>query len=156
VTRPVVRIYMSFSLIKSYPVSSARVCKVIDLTYFMLLYESFKEIQPVIDKLNEFDSMRINFQAVEDYRYYSIRYKRIPLNYTRVLRVYLAMGFKHIQRTKRRPPKLEKQPLGVPIGCNMSCSMYFNFASHGVVRMSEKVIREYRVPMNICVTKGPS
>ena len=65
------------------------------------------------------------------------------------------MGLKHRQRTKRRLPKREKQPLTVPIGRNVSWSMDFSFPSHGVVRMLERAIREYGIPMKIRVNNGP-
>jgi putative transposase len=65
------------------------------------------------------------------------------------------MGLKHRQLTKRRLPKREKQPLTVPIGRNMSWSMDFSFPSHGVVRMLERAIREYGIPMKIRVDNGP-
>jgi putative transposase len=117
----------------------------------MFYYQSSKDDQPVIDKLNELVSMRVNHKAGQDKLYERIRSEGIPWNYKRVRRVYLAMGLKHRQRTKRRLPKREKQPLTVPIGRNMSWSMDFSFPSHGVVRMLERAIREYGIPMKIRV-----
>jgi len=177
---------MAVYLMKSYPVSTTRACKVIDLPKSMFYYQSSKDDQPVIDKLNEFVSMRVNHKAGQDKLYERIRSEGIPWNYKRVRRVYLAMGLKHRQRTKRRLPKREKQPLTVPIGRNMSWSMDFmhdslfnkrrfrvfnviddynrqalmieadfSFPSHGVVRMLERAIREYGIPMKIRVDNGP-
>jgi putative transposase len=99
--------------------------------------------------------MRVNHKAGQDKLYERIRSEGNPWNYKRVRRVSLAMGLKHRQRTKRRLPKREKQPLTVPIGRNMSWSMDFSFQSHGVVRMLERVIREYGIPMKIRVDNGP-
>ena len=99
--------------------------------------------------------MRVNHKAGQDKLYERIRSEGIPWNYKRVRRVYLAMGLKHRQRTKRRLPKREKQPLTVPIGRNMSWSMDFRLPSHGVVRMLERAIREYGIPMKIRVDNGP-
>jgi len=146
---------MAVYLMKSYPVSTTRACKVIDLPKSMFYYQSSKDDQPVIDKLNELVSMRVNHKAGQDKLYERIRSEGIPWNYKRVRRVYLAMGLKHRQRTKRRLPKREKQPLTVPIGRNMSWSMDFSFPSHGVVRMLERAIREYGIPMKIRVDNGP-
>jgi putative transposase len=140
---------------KSYPVSTTRACKVIDLPKSMFYYQSSKDDQPVIDKLNELVSMRVNHKAGLDKLYERIRSEGIPWNYKRVRRVYLAMGLKHRQRTKRRFPNREKQPLTVPNGRNMSWSMDFSFPSHGVVRMLERAIREYGIPMKIKVDNGP-
>ena len=146
---------MAVYLMKSYPVSTTRACKVIDLPKSMFYYQFSKDDQPVIYKLNELDSMRVNHKAGQDKLYDRIRSEGIPWNYKRVRRVYLAMGLKHRQRTKRRLPKREKQPLTVPIGRNMSWSMDFSFPSHGVVRMLERAIREYGIPMKIRVDNGP-
>jgi putative transposase len=146
---------MAVYLMKSYPVSTTRACKVIDLPKSMFYYQSSKDDQPVIDKLNELVSMRVNHKAGQDKLYERIRSEGIPWNYKKVRRVYLAMGLKHRQRTKRRLPKREKQPLTVPIGRNMSWSMDFSFPSHGVVRMLERAIREYGIPMKIRVDNGP-
>jgi len=99
--------------------------------------------------------MRVNHKAGQDKLYERIRSEGIPWNYKRVRRVYLAMGLKHRQSTKRRLPKREKQPLTVPIGRNMSWSMDFSFPSHGVVRMLERAIREYGIPMKIRADNGP-
>jgi len=155
VVRPGDRKNMAVYLMKSYPVSTTRACKVIDLPKSMFYYQSSKDDQPVIDKLNELVSMRVNHKAGQDKLYERIRSEGIPWNYKRVRRVYLAMGLKHRQRTKRRLPKREKQPLTVPIGRNMSWSMDFSFPSHGVVRMLERAIREYGIPMKIRVDNGP-
>jgi putative transposase len=146
---------MAVYLMKSYPVSTTRACKVIDLPKSMFYYQSSKDDQPVIDKLNELVSMRVNHKAGQDKLYERIRSEGIPWNYKRVRRVYLAMGLKHRQRTKRRLPKREKQPLTVPIGRNMSWSMDYSFPGHGVVRMLERAIREYGIPMKIRVDNGP-
>jgi putative transposase len=146
---------MAVYLMKSYPVSTTRACKVIDLPKSMFYYQSSKDDQPVIDKLNELVSMRVNHKAGLDKLYERIRSEGIPWNYKRVRRVYLAMGLKHRQRTKRRFPNREKQPLTVPNGRNMSWSMDFSFPSHGVVRMLERAIREYGIPMKIKVDNGP-
>jgi putative transposase len=146
---------MAVYLMKSYPVSTTRACKVIDLPKSMFYYQSSNDDQPVIDKLNELVSMRVNHKAGQDKLYERIRSEGITWNYKRVRRVYLAMGLKHRQRTKRRLPKREKQPLTVPIGRNMSRSMDFSFPSHGVVRMLERAIREFGIPMKIRVDNGP-
>jgi putative transposase len=146
---------MAVYLMKSYPVSTTRACKVIDLPKSMFYYQSSKDDQPVIDKLHELVSMRVNHKAGQGKLYERIQSEGIPWNYKRVRRVYLAMGLKHRQRTKRRLPKREKQPLTVPIGRNMSWSMDFSFPSHGVVRMLERAIREYGIPMKIRVDNGP-
>jgi len=99
--------------------------------------------------------MRVNHKAGQDKLYERIRSKGIPWNYKRVRRVYLAMGLKHRQCTKRRLPTREKQPLTVPIGCNMSWSMDVNYPSPWVVRMLERVIREYGIPLKIRVDNCP-
>jgi putative transposase len=116
---------MAVYLMRSFSVSTTRACKVIDLPKSMFYYQSSKDDQPVIDKLNELVSMRVNHKAGQDKLYERIRSEGIQWNYKRVRRVYLAMGLKHKQRTKRRVPKREKQPLVVPIGRNMNWSMDF-------------------------------
>jgi len=116
---------MAVYLMKSFSVSTTRACKVIDFPKSMFYYQSSKDDQPVIDKLNELVTMRVNHKTGQDKLYERIRSEGINWNYKRVRRVYLAMGLKHRQRTKRRVPKREKQPLVVPIGRNMSWSMDF-------------------------------
>ena len=110
VVRPGDRKNMAVYLMKSYPVSTTRACKVIDLPKSMFYYQSSKDDQPVIDKLNELVSMRVNHKAGQDKLYERIRSEGIPWNYKRVRRVYPTMGLKHRQRTKRRLPKRKKTP----------------------------------------------
>ena len=90
--RPGERKNMAVYLMKSYPVSTTRACKVIDLPKSMFYYQFSKDDQPVIYKLNELDSMRVNHKAGQDKLYERIRSEGIPWNYKRVRRVYLAMG----------------------------------------------------------------
>ena len=116
---------MAVYLMDSYSVSTTRACRVIQLPKSMFYYQSTKDDQPVIDKLNELVSMRVNHKAGQDKLYERIRSQGIVWNYKRVRRVYLAMGLKHRQRTRKRVPKREKQPLVVPIGRNVSWSMDF-------------------------------
>ena len=116
---------MAVYLSESYSVSTTRTCRVIQMPKSMFYYQSTKNDQPVIDKLNELVSMRVNHKAGQDKLYERIRSQGIVWNYKRVRRVYLAMGLKHRQRTRKRVPKCEKQPLVVPIGRNVSWSMDF-------------------------------
>ena len=116
---------MAAYLMETFTVSTTRACKVVGLPKSMYYYQSVKSDQPVIDKLNELVSMRVNHKAGQDKLYERIRMEGIRWNYKRVRRVYLAMGLKHRQRSRNRVPTREKQPLVVPIGLNVSWSMDF-------------------------------
>ena len=50
---------MAAYLMESFSVSTTRACRVISLPKSMYYYESVKDDQPVIDKLNELVSMRV-------------------------------------------------------------------------------------------------
>jgi len=84
VVRPGERKNMAVYLIKSLSVSTTRACKVIDLPKSMFNYQSSKDDQPVIDKLNELVSMRVNHKAGQDKLYERIRAEGIQWNYKRV------------------------------------------------------------------------
>lgn len=116
---------MAAYLMKTFSVSITRACKVICLPKSMYYYQSVKNDQPVIDKLNELLSIKVNHTAGQDKLYQRIRSQGIPWNYKRVRRVYLKMGLKHRSRARKRIPTREKHPLVVPIGRNISWSMDF-------------------------------
>ena len=78
--RPGDRKNMAVYLMKSYPVSTTRACKVIDLSKSMFYYQASKDDQPVIDKLNALVSMRVNHKAGQDKLYERIRSEWIPWN----------------------------------------------------------------------------
>ncbi len=116
---------MAAYLMESFSVSTTRACRVVSLPKSMYYYKSVKNDQPVIDKLNELVSMKVNHRAGQDKLFGRIRSEGILWNYKRVRRVYLKMGLKHRIRTRKRVPARDKQPLVVPIGRNVSWSMDF-------------------------------
>ena len=116
---------MAAYLMESFSVSTTRACRVISLPKSMYYFKSVKDDQPVIDKLNELVSMRVNHRAGQDKLFERIRAQGIPWNYKRVRRVYLKMGLKHRMRTRKRVPPREKNPLEVPIARNINWSMDF-------------------------------
>lgn len=116
---------MAAYLMDSFSVSTTRACRVVSLPKSMYYYRSVKDDQPVIDKLNELVSRKVNHRAGQDKLFERIRSEGILWNYKRVRRVYLKMGLKHRNRTRKRVPHRDKHPLEVPIGRNISWSMDF-------------------------------
>ena len=114
---------MAAYLMESFSVSTTRACRVVSLPKSMYYYRSVKDDQPVIDKLNELVSRKVNHLAGQDKLFERIRSEGILWNYKRVRRVYLKMGLKHRNRTRKRVPHRDKHPLEVPIGRNISWSM---------------------------------
>ncbi|MFM9028914.1 MAG: integrase core domain-containing protein [Bacteroidota bacterium] len=54
---------MAAYLMDSFSVSTTRACRVVSLPKSMYYYQSLKDDQPVIDKLNELVSMKVNHRA---------------------------------------------------------------------------------------------
>ena len=108
-------------LVKSYPVSLDKSCRIVQLSRSLWYYQSKKDDSPVMAKLNELAN-ELPTRGFDVY-YGRIRQQGLPWNRKRVLRVYRFMGLNLRRERKKRPFSRVKEALGVPIELNQTLSM---------------------------------
>lgn len=108
---------------KETSVSVGRACRVLSLHRSVWYYQSCKDDQEIIDKLQEFAD-RYPTRGFDEY-YGMIRNEGLVWNRKRVLRVYRLMKLSLRRKRKRRLPTRIKQPLEQQMQSNKSYSMDF-------------------------------
>lgn len=108
---------------QTYEVSLGRACKVINLSRSVYYYQSIRDDQPVIEKLQEMADKR----PTEGFwkMYFRIRKEGLTWNHKRIHRVYKLLKLNMKRKGKRRLPARILQPLQAVDQINASWSMDF-------------------------------
>jgi len=110
-------------LVKSYPVSLDKSCRIVQLSRSLWYYQSKKDDSPVMDKLNELAN-ELPTRGFDVY-YGRIRQQGLPWNRKRVLRVYRLMGLSLRRKRKKRTLSRVKSALSAPTELNQTWSIDF-------------------------------